>query len=84
MQTPTTFEELVKIIIDVISYIIPAIFGLLFVYLVWKIIDAWVINAGDDTKREEGRRLMVIAVVVFVIMLSTWGIVRLIATSFFG
>ena len=53
MQTPTTFKGLVGFIIDFINILIPTLFGLLFVYIVWKIIDAWVLHAGNEEKREE-------------------------------
>lgn len=84
MKTPTSFEELVKFVVDFIGILIPAIFGLVFLYVVWKIIDAWIIHAGDDKKLEEGKRLVTVAVLVFVLMVSTWGIVALIKNTIFG
>lgn len=84
METPTTFKGLVGLVIDFINILIPALFAVLFVFIVWKIIDAWVINAGDEKKQEEGRRLVVVAVLVFVLMISAWGIVAMIKQSIFG
>ncbi|MBP6924044.1 MAG: hypothetical protein KBC62_00135 [Candidatus Pacebacteria bacterium] len=83
-NTPTTFKGLVGVIIDFINILIPVLFGLLFLYVMWKIIDAWIINAGNETKREEGKQMVVVAVVVFVLMVSAWGIVALIKQSVFG
>lgn len=84
MQTPTTFKGLVEAIISFINILIPVLFGLLFLYVMWKIVDAWIINAGNETKREEGKQMAVVAVVVFVVMISAWGIVALIKQSVFG
>lgn len=84
MKTPTTFSGLVDFIVNIINILIPAIFGVVFVYLVFKIIDAWIIHAGDEKKLEEGKRLMTTAVIVFVLMISTWGIVTLLKNSLFG
>lgn len=81
--TPTTFKGLVDFIIGFINILIPALFGVLFLYIVWKIIDAWILHADDDSKREEGRRLVITAVLVFVLMISTWGIVAMIKQSLF-
>lgn len=81
--TPTTFQGLVSFIVGFINILIPALFGVLFLYIVWKIIDAWVLHAGDQTKREEGKRLVVTAVLVLVLMISTWGIVAMIKNSIF-
>lgn len=80
---PTTYQGLVEQIIDFINILIPALIGIVFVYFIWKIIDAWVINAGDETKRTEGRKYVVAAVIALVLMISTWGIVAMIGVSFF-
>lgn len=83
-STPTSFKDLVNFIISFINILIPAIFGFLFLYIMWKVIDAWIINADNETKREEGKRLILIAVIVFVLMISAWGVVALIKQSVFG
>jgi hypothetical protein len=84
MDTPTSFSGLVNFIIDLINTIIPAGFAVLFVYVIWKIIDAWILNAGDEQKLEEGKRFVTVAILVFVLMISAWGIVNLIKQSVFG
>ena len=84
MPTPTTFKGLVGAIIGFINILIPLLFGLLFLYIIWKIVDAWIINAGNEQKREEGKQMAVVAVLVFVLMISAWGIVALIEQSLFG
>ncbi len=85
MQSPpTTFKGLVKFFVDFINILVPAIFGLVFLYLVWKIIDAWIIHADDPKKVDEGKKFATTAVFVFVIMVSVWGIVNLIKQSIFG
>lgn len=82
-MTPTTYSGLVAHIIDIINLIIPALFGGLFVYFIWKMIDSWVINAGDEKKVEEGKKYATAAVLMFVLMIITWGIVALIKDSLF-
>lgn len=84
MPTPTSYAGLVDGIIRLINIIIPGIFAVLFIYLIWKVVDAWVINAGDEKKREEGRKYITAAIIVFVIMVSAWGIVAMIRQSIFG
>lgn len=83
-STPTTYSELVNLILGIINMLIPALFGVLFVYLVWKIVDSWVLHAGDETKREEGKKYVITAVFVFVLMISAWGVVAMLRQSFFG
>lgn len=84
MRTPTTFSELINLFLEFINYLIPLIFGVLFVIILWKIIDVWVINAGDEKKVGEGKTLVLTAVLVFVLMISTWGIIAMLRASFFG
>jgi hypothetical protein len=84
MATPTTFGGLVDFILGIINIIIPSLLAIVFLVLIWKIFDAWVINAADEKKREEGKRLALIAVLVVVLIISTWGIVALIRQSIFG
>ena len=79
----TTFGTLVNGLIGFLNSLIPLIFAVVFLVIVWKVIDAWILNADNETKRAEGRQLIIVAVIVFVIMLSTWGIVSIIRSSFF-
>ena len=82
--TPTTFAGLVNEILGLINLIIPIIFAGVFVFLVWKIFDAWVINAADERKREEGKQYAVVASIVMVIMIIAWGVVEMLRRSIFG
>jgi len=82
MAQPTTYSGLVGVILGFVNILIPAMFGVVFVWLVWRVIDAWIINAGDPAKREEGRRMALTAVLVLVVAVSVWGIVSLIQDSF--
>lgn len=84
MEKPTSFVELVDGIIGVINILIPTLFGIVFIFIVWKIIDAWVINGGDQRKREEGRQLLGIGIAVFLLMFVSWGVIALIRTALFG
>jgi hypothetical protein len=81
---PTSYQELVNFVIDTINLLIPALFAILFVYFIWRMIDAWIIHAGDQNSRDEGKKYALSAVVTFVLMVSAWGIVTLIKSSLFG
>lgn len=84
MTTPTTYAALVNGIIFLINLIIPTIIGIVFLVLIFKIFDAWVVNAADEKKREEGKQIALTSVVVMVILFSVWGIVVMLQKSFFG
>lgn len=78
------FCSLVNYVIELIALLIPIIFGLIVIVLVWRLIDAWVINGGDTTKIAEGRRTALLGVIVLVILSGIWGILELLRSSFFG
>ncbi len=83
--TPTTYAGLVEFFLGLIgTLLIPGIFLIVFLYSVWKIFDAWVIDVADERKRSEGKRFVVIAILSFVLMVSVWGIVGLLKNSIFG
>tara|TARA_B100000508_G_scaffold140846_1_gene143814 strand:- start:239 stop:502 length:264 start_codon:yes stop_codon:yes gene_type:complete len=83
-NAPTTYSGFVSLVIDIINVLITTIFAFLFVYLIWKIIDTWILNAGDQAKREAGKKYALSAVIVVVLMMSAWGIIAMIKQSLFG
>jgi hypothetical protein len=83
VQTPTTFGELVSFFLGLVNTIIPLLMGVAFIYVMWKLIDAWVIHADDASKVEEGRTIAITGVIVFVIMVSIWGILNILRNSLF-
>lgn len=84
MNTPTTFKGLVTELGNIFNLAIGFIIATVFVILVWKIFDAWVINAADEKKREEGKQIAIVAAIVMVVVLSVWGIIMLIQQSILG
>lgn len=84
METPTSYSGLVDHIIGIINILIPGVFALVFLYFVWKMIDVWIIRVGDERSREEGKQYAIAAVIAFVVMISTWGIVAMVRSSLFG
>ncbi len=81
---PTTFSDLVDIFLDIISSLIPLIFGLTLLVLIWGIIKAWVLHGDNETEVEQGKKLVVIGIVVLVIMSGLWGILAMLRSSIFG
>ena len=81
---PSNFAELVGVFIDILSLVIPFLFGLSLLIIIWKVIDAWIINGGDVKKIEEGRNVAVWGIIVLVIMSGIWAILRILRSSIFG
>jgi hypothetical protein len=81
---PNSFAELVDMFLGFISLLVPFVFSLALLVIVWKVIDAWVIHAGDVKKIEEGKKYAVTGILVLVVMSGIWAIVRLLRSSIFG
>ena len=77
------FKDLVFTLTDLINLIIPLIFAVTLVVVVWKITQAWIIGGGDPQSVEAGKNTVLVAVIALVVMTSIWGIVRLLQSSLF-
>lgn len=76
-----TFAGLVEFAVGIINSLVVVIFALAFIVMMWKLIDAWIIHADNESKRDEGKVVAVTAVVVMVIMVSIWGILKMLQNS---
>lgn len=80
---PRNFAELVDVFLGFISLLVPLIFALVLLVLVWRVVDAWVLNADNPGKVEEGKKFALWSVLVLVVMSSIWAIVSLLRASIF-
>jgi hypothetical protein len=69
----------VKISNFINSTLIPLVFGLALLVFIWGIFKFFILGGSEESKREEGKQLMMYAIIGFVLMVSIWGIVNLIA-----
>lgn len=68
---------------DVMTFIngtlIPLVFAVALLVFLYGVFQYFILGGGDEGKREEGRQLMLWAIIGFVVMVSIFGIVNLIA-----
>ncbi len=77
------FSDLVNAFIGIIMLLIPLIFALTMLLIVWRVIDAWIINGGDESKVEEGKNTILVGILALVVMSGIWGILRILQNSLF-
>lgn len=75
------FSDVVNFFIDMIKLLVPLVFGLTFLVIAWKVIDAWIINGADGEKREEGKNVVFVGVIALVVMSGIWGILSMLQSS---
>lgn len=84
VAAPPDFKGLVGLILSYVKALIPIIFGLTFIVIIWGVVNAWIINGGDSEKIAEGRMIALWGVIGLTIMAGMWGIISIFRTSFFG
>ena len=66
-----------------LGLLVTLVVGVAVVVFIWGLV-VFIAKSGDETAKEEGRRKMVWGIIAIFVMVSVWGIVRLISTSFLG
>lgn len=61
--------------------VIPLLVTLAIVYFIYGVLK-YIMNADDSTQREEGRKFMVWGIVALFVIVSIWGLVKLLAGTF--
>ena len=79
-----TFADFVDFLLSILASIVPLIFGLTLLVLIWKLVDAWIINAGDANKIAEGKYYAGIGILALTVMSAVWGIVYMLRSGFFN
>ncbi len=62
------------------TVIVPVIFALAFLVFIWGVFK-FVANAGDETKRAEGRQFILWGLLGIVVLFSVWGFVNLLLST---
>ncbi len=78
---PQDFGELVYLLISFINTTVSIIIALAVLGFFWGIFK-YIFSAGDSSKIEEGRKIMVWGIITIFVMVSIWGILRLLSNTF--
>jgi uncharacterized membrane protein YidH (DUF202 family) len=73
-------QSVISQIRGLINMATPVVIGLAFLFFLWGLMK-FVLAAGNEDKREEGKKIMIWGIVAIFIMVSVWGIVQLLQTE---
>jgi hypothetical protein len=73
MSWLTTFAEGTLVIFE---YLIPTLVGIALIVFVWGVV-LFIAKSGDDKAYEEGKRKMFWGVAILFVIITMWGLVRL-------
>lgn len=63
------------------NILVKVIIALALIFFLWGMA-LFVLNAGSEDKRSEGKQKMLWGIIVLAVMIAIWGIVRLLASIF--
>src|SRR3989344_4990524 len=64
--------------------VIPFIFAVATALFVWGAVKFFIINADEEAQRDQGRQFMIWGIVALAVMLSIWGLVGILTSTFGG
>tara|TARA_B100000745_G_scaffold291264_1_gene230872 strand:- start:16282 stop:16533 length:252 start_codon:yes stop_codon:yes gene_type:complete len=78
-----TFKEFVTSLINFFdTSVIPLLFAIMFFIFLWGIFQYFFIKREDPAARSEGAQFMLWGIIGFAVVISMWGLVRLLLGSF--
>lgn len=64
------------------NVLVPLLFAIAFIVFLYGIANAYIFSRGEAEAIKEGHRLMLWGLVGFVVMISLWGLVNVVANTF--
>lgn len=80
---PTNVQTLLGFFTCIINNsIIPFIFAVAIVMFIWGAVKFFIINADEEAKREQGKQFMIWGIIALAVMISVWGLVGILGSTF--
>lgn len=64
------------------SILVPVIFALAFIVFIYGVARSYIFSRGDEGEVKKGHQLVLWGVIGFVVMVSLWGLVNVVANTF--
>lgn len=74
-------DNIIDTVGNLIGTITPIIVALALLYFFWGLAK-YILSAGDEEKKTEGRNIMIWGIIALFVMVSVWGLVGVIADTF--
>jgi hypothetical protein len=82
-QTINSVQNLASFIITLINNVfVPVVFALAFLVFIWGVFKYLIQGASDEKSRGEGGKLILASIIGFFVMISVWGLVRILTGTF--
>jgi hypothetical protein len=81
--TTPNFSSVVAWVADFASILVPVIIGLAFIFVMWRVIKAWIIQGGTEEGVQAGKTAVVVGIIGLTVMVGMWGIISLVRNAVF-
>lgn len=76
-----TLGGILNTVAQLIGAATPIVVALALIYFFWGL-GMFIINSGDENKRKEGISIMIYGIIALFVMVSIWGIINVLQTTF--
>lgn len=77
-ETVNSVQDLGAFVINLINNVaIPVLFAVAFLVFIYGVFKYFILGGSDAGKQKEGKSLMIYGIVGFFLMVSVWGLVRI-------
>jgi fumarate reductase subunit D len=80
---PSDLTEFIGLLSGIVGSVVPLVVGLAVLAFFWGLAN-FILGAGNEQKRVEGKQVMIWGIIALFVIISVWGIVALLTTTFFG
>lgn len=80
---PRDFAGVVSWVADFATLLVPFIIGLTFLFIIWGIAKAWIIDGGNEESTQTGKTILLTGIIGLTVMVGMWGIVSLVRSAIF-
>jgi hypothetical protein len=77
----SSIDDSISTVTRLINRLIPLVIGIGVLVFLWGLV-GYVTAGGDEEKRKNARSLMIYGIIVLFVMVSVWGLVRILVTTF--
>lgn len=67
-------DGIIDLIDRILGAIVPIVLTLALIYFMWGLVQ-YITSAGDETKRKDGKWMMLWGIIALFVMVSVWGLV---------
>lgn len=79
--TKPSFQSILGDIGDIIKLVTPIVVALALVYFFYGLAK-YILSAGDEEKKGEGRNIMIWGIIALFVIISVWGLTKVIINTF--